>query len=101
MRLGKQLRDEGVARAIDGYTSLVEYVEDFVLRNYAGKEIVFEEIRMMLERDGIHPRTKNTWGALANVLRKRGVLFDTGKTTISESPSAHARLTRIWRVSLL
>jgi hypothetical protein len=88
-------------RALDGYESLADYAEWFLVKRLPGKEVAFEEVRMLLEKQGIHTRTPNAWGSLCNVLVRRGVLWDTGRTTHAVDPLSHACRVPVWRVSIL
>jgi hypothetical protein len=56
-------------------------------------EFTGEDIRVHCQGLGIHPHHHNAWGALTNLLLRRGVITKTGRLRSMYTKRSHARST--------
>lgn len=59
-------------------------------------EFTGEDIRVHCESLGIRPHHHNAWGALTNLLLRRGVIAKTGRRRSMYTKRSHARSTPIY-----
>ena len=68
---------------------------------HAGDVILAEQWRQTCVEQGVVPHHPNAWGALTSVLRKRGIIKDTGKYKTAQSVRNHGHSYRLWQVRSL
>lgn len=70
-----------------------------IMRDLAGRELLFEAVRMHCQRLGIEPHHHNAWGALSLELEKDGLIRMTSKVANSKDPRSHGRRQPIWLIT--
>ncbi len=81
-------------------SALAELDKFCKVRREAGTgEFVFEEFRQHCAASSVgNPPHPNAWGSLATNAAKSGLIEWTGLCVPAKTPSAHARLVRVWRI---
>lgn len=98
LKTGKQLRDEGIAQVSDNNLTWMELcVKEAEMFARSWGLFTAEDIRFHCQcRVGL-PRHHNAWGALTNVLIKRGIIEPTGEHRPMKDEISHARSTPVYR----
>ncbi len=92
-------RDDGIARVSEHNERWMDYAVALVQTLPATWEGLIEGIRQwFLENQWRMPEHENAWGALANVLVKKGIIARTGEYRASRAVKSHARQQPVWRL---
>lgn len=94
----RQLRDEGIARAL---AADAEWMRRAVVRalelRKPGDEVTGEKIRFHVRSYGLMPSKPNCWGGLTKALITKGLLIDTHRSDQPTDPKSHASRKPVWR----
>jgi len=106
MNLGKQLRDEGTALALENagedWHNTATSIALKYFTNVGWDGALFEDARAYAIECGIGlPPSPNAWGAVALSLSTRRLITKTGILLPSKRASSHARSQPVWRLTSL
>lgn len=102
---GHQLREEGQAIALahsgqQWVNTMLSNLQAFckVRKDMGTPNFKLEDFRNVAEqRDWPMPKHQNSWGALANIAIKRGIIASTGRYECAKRVLAHGRVVRVWQ----
>lgn len=99
---GKTLRDVGAQQALStagkDWHGVALQISLVYLRDIGYKGALFEDVRMLAERNGLPPPpSPNAWGAVCLHLSKLRLIEKTGEYRGSRSIRSHARVQPVWR----
>jgi hypothetical protein len=63
-------------------------------------EFLMEQVRAIVESEGLFPKSPNAWGSMATVLLQAGVVEWTGEYRKTSSPKTHAHVTKVYRAKV-
>ena len=95
---GEQLKEEGIAKALEGNEAAELCIAIWVTRHMKGMAVTGEEIRLAVADKCPRPRSGKAWGGIINGMVRHGLLLDTGTSRKMRDPRSHARRTPVWIV---
>ena len=94
---GAVLRDRGIEQVKDNNVSWIQACIDVIPNLPLGDDFTGEDIRFLLEAEGLIPTHPNAWGALTNTLARRKLIVRTGEYRQPTDKSSHARAIQVYR----
>lgn len=93
---GVKLRDAGIAQVAEHNDSWLDNCISAFQAFPLDLSFTGEDVRMHCELLKLEPRHHNAWGALINVLIKRGMMVATGEYRQMRDKRSHARMTPLY-----
>lgn len=90
----RSLRDEGITKVGEHNDDWLEWCVSIVKNNF--RRGTGEDIRVYCQALRLEPKHPNAWGALINVLVKRGLIQKTGEYRQMKDKRSHARETAVY-----
>jgi len=94
---GKALRDQGLEKVAKHNPDWLEECLRVFSFQYPTDPFTGEEIRFVMEQNGLYPTSPNAWGCLTRQLLKLKLIERTGQYRPMKDPRSHARMTAVYR----